>query len=240
MDVSTILFEEVKTKFSPKKLSGLVIWLRSDLGITIGTGVSTWADQSGNGNDVTQATGSKQPAYTASSAVFNNKPCLRGDGVDDVLANTGTVWPTSTLTVFAVLASVSGGTTGEWFSDAQGGGNAPLHFYGAAETQWKRHSTGPELTLTSATKTIITYSVTGSGAGSIEKAYKNGGGTVTVNDAALAIVDRKLFIFDANTATIFPRKYDLAEFMIYNRVLSASEQRKVERYLGKRYAITLA
>lgn len=240
MDVSSIILEQPKAIFNPKKLNGLLIWLRSDLGITIGTGVSTWADQSGNGNNVTQATGSRQPAYTTSSAVFNNRPCLRGDGVDDVLSNTGNVWPTTSLTLFAVLASVSGGTAGEWFSDAQGGGNAPLHFYGGTETQWKRHSVGPELTLTSATKTIITYSVTGSGAGSVEKAYKNGGGTVTVNDAALAIVDRKLFIFDAAAATIFPRKYDLAEFIIYNRVLSASEQRRVERYLSKRYVIPLS
>jgi hypothetical protein len=44
--------------------SGLIVWLRSDMGITLnGSDVSSWADQSGNGNDVAQAVAANQPAY---------------------------------------------------------------------------------------------------------------------------------------------------------------------------------
>ena len=45
----------------------MALWLKADAGVTIATGVSRWADQSGNGNDVTQSTGSNQPAFNSNS-----------------------------------------------------------------------------------------------------------------------------------------------------------------------------
>lgn len=50
--------------FKPTQFSGCALWLRADLGVTIATGASVWADQSGTGDgnkNVLQATGSKQP-----------------------------------------------------------------------------------------------------------------------------------------------------------------------------------
>lgn len=55
--------------------ANLAAWFRSDLGVTIGTGVSQWSDQSGRGNHVTQGTGAQQPTYVA--GVLNGKPVLR-------------------------------------------------------------------------------------------------------------------------------------------------------------------
>lgn len=46
--------------------SSVLCWLRGDLGITIATGVSAWADQSGNGNDFIQNTAGNHPSYNAS------------------------------------------------------------------------------------------------------------------------------------------------------------------------------
>jgi hypothetical protein len=61
------------------------LWVRADLGITIGTGVSAWADQSGNGNSFTQGTGGSQPTLTAADATLNNLPSVGFDGVDDTM-----------------------------------------------------------------------------------------------------------------------------------------------------------
>lgn len=64
-------------------------WLRSDLGITVVTGVSAWADQSGKGNDAIQGTGTAQPAYNAADATIGNRPSVTGDGSNDVLTIAG-------------------------------------------------------------------------------------------------------------------------------------------------------
>jgi len=47
---------------TPADLTDVELWLRADLGVTQSGGqVSTWADQSGNGNDFVQATGANKP-----------------------------------------------------------------------------------------------------------------------------------------------------------------------------------
>jgi hypothetical protein len=62
-----------QSTFLPTNISGCVEWLRSDLGITLnGSTVSAWADQSGNGNNVTQGTALKQPGYSASGGALGN------------------------------------------------------------------------------------------------------------------------------------------------------------------------
>ena len=63
-------------------------WCRGDLGVTIGTGVSAWADQSGNGFDYAHATGAAQPAFGATDGP-NGTPALTFDGVDDSLLAPG-------------------------------------------------------------------------------------------------------------------------------------------------------
>lgn len=61
-------------------------WVRSDLGITLnGSGVSGWADQSGNGNNLSQGTAANQPTYNATGGP-NGTPSLLFDGTNDSLA----------------------------------------------------------------------------------------------------------------------------------------------------------
>jgi hypothetical protein len=60
-------------------------WCRADLGVTVATGVSVWADQSGNGKDYLQATAANQPTLTAADATLNNLPTIGFDGVNDTM-----------------------------------------------------------------------------------------------------------------------------------------------------------
>lgn len=54
--------------------------------------ITTWYDQSGNGNDLTQTVSSSQPFIVLSGVVNreNGKPAIGFDGVNDILAYTGT------------------------------------------------------------------------------------------------------------------------------------------------------
>ncbi len=65
-----------QSSISPSSISGLKLWLKSDVGVTLNSGnVSNWADQSGNGNDVFQPSASNQPAYVLNT--LNGYPTLR-------------------------------------------------------------------------------------------------------------------------------------------------------------------
>lgn len=51
---------------SPAQLPGLGFWVEGDLGVTLNVGtVSQWADQSGAGNDISEASAPNQPTYVA-------------------------------------------------------------------------------------------------------------------------------------------------------------------------------
>ncbi len=63
-------------------------WVRSDLGVTVVTGVSAWLDQTSNHRDFSQGTGANQPTYSASDATLNSQPTLTFDGSNDALAST--------------------------------------------------------------------------------------------------------------------------------------------------------
>ncbi len=65
-------------------IASLYARYRADLGITISTGVSNWADQSGNSRDLSQGTGGNQP--TLVSAGFNGYDYIQFDGSNDFLS----------------------------------------------------------------------------------------------------------------------------------------------------------
>lgn len=89
----TVDWSVTTAAFSPTLIAGLELWLDSGVGITKDGSdlVSTWADQSGNGNDAAQATGTNQPLWVDS--VLNSRPAIRFDGSDNFLriANSVTV-----------------------------------------------------------------------------------------------------------------------------------------------------
>lgn len=68
------------TFFSPTNISGLQLWLRADLGVTLnGSQVSQWNDQSNIGDtnrNVFQTTSGQQPTLNAVDAYYNNQSTL--------------------------------------------------------------------------------------------------------------------------------------------------------------------
>lgn len=79
-------------------------WYRGDT-VTIGTGVSSWTDKTGNGNHLIQATTGAQPAYTASDATLNNRGTLLGNGTSTFLNCVGMVVP-ATCWIWIILKQV--------------------------------------------------------------------------------------------------------------------------------------
>lgn len=69
----------------PQQESTLLAWYRSDVGITQSSGVSSWSDQSGNGNNATQSTTSQKPTLVTGAVNNSVLPALSFDGANDRL-----------------------------------------------------------------------------------------------------------------------------------------------------------
>lgn len=109
--------------FLPSDLSGLIAWYRFNQGITVeGAGVSVWADQSGNGNDLLQGTDTNRPSAESDGTVLF-------DGVDNYLqTNMFTLAPPYSIYFLGNAVSHSG-ADGIW--DGNGFNRLALRQIGA-------------------------------------------------------------------------------------------------------------
>jgi hypothetical protein len=114
----------VASAFVPTDFAGLKLWLRADLGVTVtGSGVSTWADQSGIGDsnrNHTQSTDAQRPTVNASDAAYNGKPTLSFAAASSQTLVSGT-WsvapPSSDFTLVIVGNADNAATTEIFISD---------------------------------------------------------------------------------------------------------------------------
>ncbi len=96
---------------------GLTLWLKGDTGVTLnGATVSAWADQSGQGHDVTQTDVASQPTLMTSGSGHS---AVRFDGANDFLPFTLPINGLDGITIFLVANNTSATQTGGTsFSDS--------------------------------------------------------------------------------------------------------------------------
>ncbi len=81
---------DVSAGFNPVSISGLKLWLKADsLALNDSDPVSTWTDQSGNANDVSN-TLTARPTYKT-NILNTSMPVVRFDGTNDVLETAATI-----------------------------------------------------------------------------------------------------------------------------------------------------
>jgi hypothetical protein len=227
--------------FTPKEITGCVMWMRADLGITLTSAkISTWTDQSGAGNHGTQTTAADRPTYTASggaggqgysgwdgAATFLSLPL---DLAASPIAFVAAVDPASNTGNQSLLSSFDGSyelIVADSSADAQG----QVGFYD--NTAWQH--AGSSTSTTGAQ--IITWNLaTGASAAQI---YRNGaalGGAVTFHSGHIHSTVALGALFNG-TQNFSGKGY---EFVLFKRALSASELKRLHRYMGARYAIAVA
>lgn len=222
--------------FSPPDIAGLKLWLKADaLSLNDGDQVSTWADSSGQGNDVTQATSGKQPIFK--TAIIGGKPTVRFDGSNDTLINTTGPSISQPYTLF---------TTGRWagtdfqaaFTDGGAGlqchcpyidsSNRPALFFGSAL------ATSPN---SLSANTPYLWSGIGNGASSI--LYQNGADTTASgNPGTNSLIGFCLASNEPAGGTEY-LACDISEIIVYDSSLSTGNRQAVEDYIGTKYSITI-
>jgi hypothetical protein len=231
------LYGDLETApFSPLDLSPQ-LWLDAAALSTItesSGAVSEWRDRSGNGRNVTQATGASQPALITSS--LNSLPVVRFDGSADFMDSgsftiTGQqyrliVVRTSASAVIPIVGSTTGGQEALIFAAA---GSSPANRF-----SMYRDTTNLQSTTTSSVADTA-YILSGNFNSTSSSLRVNGvqvaSGTVGTNNTGAVRLGR-------NPATLYTAG-DIAEVVIVSGSLTAGQIGDWEAYAAAKWGITI-
>lgn len=229
-------------QFLPWQVSGLLGMFRGDLGIP-GAAVSAWANQApGQSWTLAQATGTAQPAYSATGGPLS-RPCVTFDGGDG-LASSAQV----ELATFSILAVWKQSVAGMLYEhSANANVNAGCYLYGpGGNTIVVTRGGGPTMSsYTRATLGDDTWRITTHDYGGTHATHTlrfNGVAqaptSITANDPGTGAATATLYV-GARGAASSHMTGRIAELLVYTPVLSTTDRARVEAYLSRRYGIAL-
>jgi hypothetical protein len=205
------------------------LWARSDLGITIATGVSRWNDQSAVGNNLLQADTTKQMAYHASGGP-NNRPYLAADGSNDFLAAVYVV--TQPTTRALVMIPDSNATLNNTPVDGHNG-NACRIYLNLADKLGAY--SGANLSEAGTFDPTKWHSVIANFNGASSSIYRNGSLTMSGNVGANGAGGMVLAVFGILSAT--PAKARYAEVIEISGTLTTAERNELLALHTARYGV---
>jgi len=257
------LHKTLQDEFNPRSLANLTTWLRSDAGITLnGSSVSSWADQSGNGNNATQSNAGSQPSFVQN--IIGGRPVVRFTGTGNsgaaLFRYTGGQFMTfgtalgkpANFSFFCVFntddvsrqqdvfgSSDSGGTNGAIWGQCRirtsGSGDLGYSFSDGTNL-----STGRADSIVSNSTFQVHSQVYTSGQTKVEFRKNKTDQTETTTATASAANSGTAFGFSLGRPGEVNAVYfngDIAEFIMYSRALDANAILRVETYLSRKYNI---
>tara|TARA_Y100000593_G_scaffold2209_1_gene4353 strand:- start:7218 stop:8360 length:1143 start_codon:yes stop_codon:yes gene_type:complete len=228
----------------PSDFSDLVVWLKADSGATFdipSKRVSSWADQSGNNNSVSQATNANQPLREGFDGA-NDKAFLSFDGVNDSLvSNSNCPISANSYTIFVVAKqNAANVSTLPVFNYISGSVEILIGF---TENKFLSLVTDGSVTLQSSSRDSSNYGLIVTGldgsSGRLKTTINNSAtasqtsgswdDTTTFNSAFFAIGRKRGSEVFTNT--------NVEEVIVYNRELTDSEKTDIKNYLNTKYKI---
>lgn len=211
--------------------SDLFGWWDAGVGVTLNGGnVSDWADQSDEGNDLTQGTAGDQPEFVSTDSQFGNKPVIlfEDDESMSTAFATATTQPFTQFCVFDINslnpsshrtfegASVLGliDSTSDFFN----------HFAGTALS----YTINPPITA------IIDSNIFN---GASSEVWQNGVSQVSGNSGSGVISTAGITIGNRASGARNLRG-GIAEMIFINKALTASEHNLVGNYLADKYGLS--
>lgn len=231
--------------------TNLRLWLKANTGLTLSpaTQVQTWADQSGNSLNATQATVSLRPLQITNRVNFN--PTVQFDGADDYLSIATGIVGTATynnFNVFAVTRTNVISSSSIFYEDQSGGGRINAHapwsdnvFYwdaGSASGS-QRLSTGWASSTGVNYLWSLTSSTTATPSGLRQDIYRNGAILANDNNMSSFTGNNSAMIVGAFATSSGFYNGEIAELIMYNGALTAATFQRINSYLALKYGITL-
>jgi hypothetical protein len=224
------------SSFSPQSIQNLIAWYAADRisGISNGASVSSWPDLSGNGNNLSQATGANQPTYLVSS--INGRPAVSFNGTSSVMSLPGAFSAGNNNTLFCVFQPTTASIGG--LLDSAPATSNVYRNYTAGSWEWNANAPTFPLTLLNANPVLI--GLTASLAPSRQVLYERNNMLISTNTNAstAAMAWTNPVIGNVNGAAPW-YSGTIAELLIYNRSLLAAERTLIAQYLSAKWGITL-
>lgn len=227
---------------APDDISGLTAWYdASQEAYANNDSVSSLTDQSGSGNTMSQAFGSLQPIFQTNQFP-SGKPGVVFDGVDDYLKGTNpasSVFSNTAITVFTVFKAVSIGTAGAnvYDNDTIWGeltANLALTLDPTAYVQaYNYDGTVDQINTSISTGTAYVHMMRHE-TGSIYASLNGGAESTTASGTTSGALGLDYFLGAGYAGTTYSNVI-VAEFIIYNRALNASEIDDVTTYLNAKW-----
>lgn len=227
-------------------LTGLKLWLRSDLGLTLASGVvSAWADQSGNGNNVSQSNASLRPAVTAGVANGIQGLTWTGSSGMGLTGSSGSVLTgSSARSVLIVAKPQTQNASGTLFQFRSGGNRMQLTCGLAGGTTYVYDSasrdTSTSTTITAALHAIEFHTTGVLGTTGALSAFLDGSAMAlssTIVDADDGSNGFSVGSRPGQAAQQFIGNY--LELLIYDHKLTAGDLLTCRQYIQARYALAL-
>ncbi|WGM30253.1 hypothetical protein [Brevundimonas sp. NIBR11] len=207
-----------------------------------GENVAAWANKGAAGGAAVQTTGANQPAYSASAR--NGRPGVVAGSGGKKLSFTTVVPGLPTGNAASTLAVVG--------VDTSGGGNAYLFGYGTAATGQMRtlvtappnvvlahfgaaNDTSSVLSWTHLDRIVVAD--VGAGVNPTSNLVVDGGGPQSKTITTLNTTTAGGFIFARPSGSGGEWLGVVQEILVFNRVLTTTERRKLEGYLAWRWSV---
>lgn len=214
-------------RWTPKRLgSALAAWYRSDMGVTIATGVSAWADQSGNGRLLLQGVSGAQPALVA-GATPNGKPVLRFDGADDFMRTAG-FGPVAQPYTVVLCAKYTKSAGADYLFDGGSNQYGTLYYFSTPDTvqMFAGAADGPTSAITDALHQVIDCKFHGA-----SSTLGFNGGTLITGPSPGTLALAGFTIGAIADGTVNRSKLDVSEVVLVNRAMTAPERARLVAYM---------
>jgi len=223
--------------FLPPQVGNLLIWQRADMGITLsGSNVSGWADQSGNGYNLTQGTPARRPVYNSTDAAYGSQATIQcAASAVQYMVNSGAPSSAQPFTTIIVGESTSGAGQQQFFGD--GGTNTTGPFW--TGSAWAYYAGVASVVSSNVSRAPHVFAVVFNGASSA--LYIDGSQTAIANGSAGANgfgSAPPLIVGSDGVAEHLNGK--IAEFLVYSAALTPSQRKSIFTYLGARYGIAVS
>jgi hypothetical protein len=245
MPMNPRLLRPLATGFDPRRIAGLAAWYDATVASSVtltGGFVSQWSDLSGGGLHLTQATEANRPE----TGTLGGKTAIDFDGSNDLLVNAGVPSGWTSGSVFIAFSQDTTVASQMLLTLNVPSANNRMSLLWSNTGEFRSQSVNSTGTQTgrsggsaaTGTPRVFAYTFDDATTAALRLSGSSLSGTTSTtgsSDAGLSVGCRLL-----SSALSLPLDGKIGEVIIYSRVLTAAEITRVERYLARKFGVTLA